>query len=61
MGDPLSIIPSAIACGQATGAAGKALAKARKVFDENYELCALMSEVSNIQSIAAGLAEEVRL
>jgi hypothetical protein len=60
MSDSLSMT-SALALGGAAGAAGKALEKARSMFNATNELSFLINEVSNIQLIMVGLVEELRL
>jgi hypothetical protein len=50
-----------LALSGAAGAAGKALEKARSMFNATNELSSLIDEVSNIQLIMLGLLEENRL
>ena len=52
MGDPLSIVASAIALGGAVGAAKKTLDKAKTLFKAKDELLALINEVTNNHYIA---------
>ena len=60
MGDPLSIVASAIALGGAVGAAKKTLDKAKTLFKANDELLALINEVTNIQMIVSGISDQVQ-